>query len=122
MTLFHTLVFLMVMLVLMLAAVQMAVRRSRSTQEFGEADLVGAFVSNIDKDDTPPPLGHFPRQRMVHEIHRRETARGGADLAVMLRDTEKMRGHRPFVMAAVKHGQGVGEIVDFVVQAGGLGR
>lgn len=45
----------------------------------------------------------------------------GADLAVMDRDAKKMRGSRPFVMAAIKRGEGVAEIIDFVVEAGGLG-
>ena len=44
----------------------------------------------------------------------------GADLGVMERDAKKMRGDRPFVMAAIKSGDGVGEILDFVVTAGGL--
>ncbi len=44
----------------------------------------------------------------------------GADLGVMERDSRKMRGHRPFVFAQVKHGEGVQAVVDFIVEAGGL--
>ena len=44
----------------------------------------------------------------------------GADLGVMDRDTRKMRGDRPFVFAQVKHDHGVGEIVDFIIETGGL--
>ncbi len=44
----------------------------------------------------------------------------GADLGVMERDSRKMRGHRPFVFAQVKHGKGVQAVVDFIVEAGGL--
>jgi urease accessory protein len=44
----------------------------------------------------------------------------GASLEVMDRDSRKMRGDRPFVFARVKHGAGVREIVDFIVEAGGL--
>ena len=44
----------------------------------------------------------------------------GADLGVMDRDTRKMRGDRPFVFAQVKHDDGVGAIVDFIIETGGL--
>ncbi len=45
----------------------------------------------------------------------------GADLDVMDRDTRRMRGARPFLFAQVKHGQGVQDVVDFIVESGGLG-
>ncbi|MBM3557589.1 MAG: urease accessory protein UreG, partial [Alphaproteobacteria bacterium] len=45
----------------------------------------------------------------------------GANLEVMDHDARKMRGTRPFVFAQVKHGQGVRQIADFIVAAGGLG-
>lgn len=41
----------------------------------------------------------------------------GADLAVMERDSKKMRGTGPFVFAQVKHGPGVNEIVAHVLHA-----
>jgi urease accessory protein len=41
----------------------------------------------------------------------------GADLDVMARDTTKMRGNGPFVLAQVKHGVGLDEIVDHVLHA-----
>ncbi len=44
----------------------------------------------------------------------------GASLDVMDRDSQKMRGHRPFVFANIRAGQGVTEIADFIVTAGGL--
>jgi len=44
----------------------------------------------------------------------------GADLGVMDRDARKMRGGRPFVFAQVKHGEGIGDIIDFIIEAGGL--
>jgi len=45
----------------------------------------------------------------------------GADLEVMDRDARKMRGERPFVFANIRAGIGVGEIVGFIEQSGGLG-
>lgn len=44
----------------------------------------------------------------------------GADLGVMERDAKKMRGERPFVFANVQKGDGVPEILDFIISAGGL--
>lgn len=46
----------------------------------------------------------------------------GADLAVMDRDTRRMRGERPFVFAQVRAGQGVDEVARFIERMGGLGR
>ena len=44
----------------------------------------------------------------------------GASLEVMDRDARKMRGDRPFLFSNLKTGQGLHEIVSFIVQAGGL--
>ena len=43
-----------------------------------------------------------------------------ASLAVMDRDTRKMRGTRPFIFTNLKTNQGVRQIADFIIQAGGL--
>src|SRR5437870_7561888 len=45
----------------------------------------------------------------------------GASLAVMARDAREMRGPRPFLFTNLKTGDGVGEVLDLVVQKGGLG-
>ena len=44
----------------------------------------------------------------------------GASLDVMERDTRRMRKDRPFVFSHLRSGQGVGDIVDFIVDNGGL--
>src|SRR4051812_32540316 len=44
----------------------------------------------------------------------------GADLAIMDRDTKRMRGDRPFVFANVRAGKGVQEIARFIERQGGL--
>ncbi|MET4699863.1 urease accessory protein [Constrictibacter sp. MBR-5] len=44
----------------------------------------------------------------------------GASLAVMDSDAKRMRGERPFLFSNLKAGDGVREVVDFVVRAGGL--
>jgi len=43
-----------------------------------------------------------------------------ASLEVMDRDARKMRGERPFVFTNLKQNQGVQEIADFIIRAGGL--
>ncbi len=44
----------------------------------------------------------------------------GADLGVMDRDARRMRGDRPFVFTALRHGQGVSEVIDQIARIGGL--
>ena len=44
----------------------------------------------------------------------------GANLEVMRRDATAQRGDRPFTFASLRHGDGLEQIVDFVVKAGGL--
>ena len=44
----------------------------------------------------------------------------GANLDVMRADTLRMRGQRPFVFTNLKAGEGLGDIVAFIIEAGGL--
>jgi urease accessory protein len=44
----------------------------------------------------------------------------GASLEVMASDAKRMRGERPFVMTNLKTGEGVQQVIDFVVQRGML--
>ncbi|HYG90091.1 MAG TPA: urease accessory protein UreG [Azospirillum sp.] len=44
----------------------------------------------------------------------------GASLEVMDRDARKMRGERPFLFSNLKSGQGLDDIIRFIVSAGGL--
>jgi urease accessory protein len=45
----------------------------------------------------------------------------GASLEVMERDTQRMRGERPYVFSSLKIGQGVSEIATTIERFGGLG-
>jgi urease accessory protein len=45
----------------------------------------------------------------------------GASLEVMERDAKRMRATRPFVMTNIRAGLGVGEVVRFIEEKGGLG-
>jgi len=44
----------------------------------------------------------------------------GADLGVMDRDAKKMRGEKPFYFSNLKENKGLPEIIDFVIDKGGL--
>jgi urease accessory protein len=44
----------------------------------------------------------------------------GASLAVMEADTQRMRGSKPYVMSNLKDGQGVQQVIDFIIEQGGL--
>jgi urease accessory protein len=44
----------------------------------------------------------------------------GVDRGLLESDTKAARGARPFVLAELKHGRGVQDIVDFLVHEGGL--
>ena len=44
----------------------------------------------------------------------------GASLDIMDRDARKMRGDRPFVFSNLRKQTGLAEVVDFIVQTGGL--
>ncbi|MGR3364783.1 MAG: urease accessory protein UreG, partial [Maritimibacter harenae] len=44
----------------------------------------------------------------------------GADLGVMERDATRMRHGKPFVFSALRHGEGVSEIVQHIENIGGL--
>ncbi len=44
----------------------------------------------------------------------------GASLEVMDRDAKKMRGERPFIFSNLKTGQGLQQIIDFIIEKGML--
>ena len=44
----------------------------------------------------------------------------GADLSVMERDARKMRGDRPFVFTALRHRDGVDQVIELLSSIGGL--
>lgn len=45
----------------------------------------------------------------------------GANLDIMESDTQRMRGTKPYVMAAIRHGKGVEEVARFIEKTGGFG-
>jgi urease accessory protein len=44
----------------------------------------------------------------------------GANLSIMDSDAKRMRGTRPFIFSNLKTGQGLDQIIDFILKSGGL--
>ena len=82
------------------------------------ADYTIQVIDVCGGDKIPRKGGPGITQSDLLIINKTDLAAGvGADLAVMERDTRKMRGDGPFVFAQVKHGVGVGEIITEVIHA-----
>jgi urease accessory protein len=82
------------------------------------ADYTIQVIDVCGGDKIPRKGGPGITQSDLLVINKTDLAAGvGADLDVMARDSEKMRGPGPFVFAQVKHGVGVDEIIDHILHA-----
>ena len=82
------------------------------------ADYIIYVIDVAGGDKVPRKGGPGITQSDLFIINKTDLATAvGADLAVMERDTVKMRGGGPYVFAQVKQGVGVGVIVDHIVHA-----
>ncbi|HWN97017.1 MAG TPA: urease accessory protein UreG [Methylomirabilota bacterium] len=82
------------------------------------ADYTIQVIDVCGGDKIPRKGGPGITQSDLLVINKTDLAAGvGADLDVMAHDSKKMRGHGPFVFAQVKHGGGVGEIIDHIIHA-----
>jgi urease accessory protein len=82
------------------------------------ADFTIQVIDVCGGDKIPRKGGPGITQSDLLVINKTDLAAGvGADLEVMARDSKKMRAHGPFVFAQVKHGVGVGEIIDHIVHS-----
>ncbi|MEJ2030939.1 MAG: urease accessory protein UreG [Maritimibacter sp.] len=85
------------------------------------ADITLYVIDTAAGEDIPRKGGPAITRSDLLIINKRDLAPYvGVDLAVMERDATKMRPGRPFVFAALRHGEGVAEIVDQLVALGGL--
>lgn len=85
------------------------------------ADLTIYVISVCQGDDIPRKGGPAISRSDLLIINKTDLApHVGADLDRMAADAEANRGQRPHVMADLKRGEGVTEIVDFVREVGGL--
>ncbi|HVX83617.1 MAG TPA: urease accessory protein UreG [Phycisphaerae bacterium] len=82
------------------------------------ADYTVYVIDVAGGDKVPRKGGPGITQADLLVINKTDLAEAvGADLRVMARDAKRMRGEGPFVLAQVKHGEGVEEIVEQVVGA-----
>jgi urease accessory protein len=82
------------------------------------ADYTIQVIDVCGGDKIPRKGGPGITQSDLLVINKTDLAAGvGADLDVMARDSQKMRGPGPFVFAQVKNGVGVDEIIDHIVHA-----
>lgn len=80
------------------------------------ADYTVYVIDVAGGDKIPRKGGPGITQSDLLVINKTDLAEAvGADLAIMERDTRKMRDHGPFVFAQVKHGPGVEEILRHIL-------
>ena len=82
------------------------------------ADYTIQVIDVCGGDKIPRKGGPGITQSDLLVINKTDLAAGvGADLAVMERDTKRVRGDGPFVFAQVKHGVAVDEIISQIIHA-----
>jgi urease accessory protein len=85
------------------------------------ADLTIYVISVCQGEEIPRKGGPGITRSDLLVINKKDLApHVGADLGVMERDAERMRAGKPFVFSNMKGGDGVGEIVAYLKQYGGL--
>jgi urease accessory protein len=82
------------------------------------ADYIIYVIDVAGGDKVPRKGGPGITQSDLLVVNKTDLAAAvGADLGVMERDARKMRGDGPTIFAQVRHGQGVGEIIDHILHA-----
>ena len=85
------------------------------------ADLTIYVISVCQGEDIPRKGGPGITRSDLLVINKSDLAPYvNVDLDVMRRDAARMRGSRPFVFTDLSRGQGVAEVMEFVVRTGGL--
>ena len=85
------------------------------------SDLTLYVIDVCAGDKIPRKGGPGVTRSDLLVINKIDLAEGvGASLEVMDRDSKRMRGERPFLFTNLKTGQGLDEVVDFIVREGML--
>jgi urease accessory protein len=85
------------------------------------ADVTIYVIDTAAGDDIPRKGGPALTRSDILVVNKTDLAPYvGANLDAMRRDTEAMRGGRPFVMASIRNREGVGEIVRHLREIGGI--
>ena len=86
------------------------------------ADLTIYVIDTAAGQDIPRKRGPGLARSDLLVVNKTDLApHVGVDLTLLEADTRAARGHRPYVMARLRHGVGVDEVVAFLVREGGLG-
>ena len=86
------------------------------------ADLTIYVIDTAAGQDIPRKRGPGLARSDLLVVNKTDLApHVGVDLALLESDTRSARGHRPYVMARLRHGIGVDEVVAFIAREGGLG-
>ena len=85
------------------------------------ADLTLYVIDTAAGQDIPRKKGPGVTRSDLLIVNKTDLApHVGVDADQLARDAATARGARPFVMAALRHGQGVPDVVAFLKEAGGL--
>ncbi|MEM0922734.1 MAG: urease accessory protein UreG [Pseudomonadota bacterium] len=85
------------------------------------ADLTLYVIDTAAGEDIPRKGGPAITRSDLLVVNKTDLApHVGASLDVMASDAARMRGPRPVIFAALRDGEGIGEIVAFLTRAGGL--
>jgi urease accessory protein len=85
------------------------------------ADLTIYVIDTAAGQDIPRKRGPGLARSDLLVVNKTDLApHVGVDLALLEADTRAARGHRPYVMAQLRHGRGVAAVVEFLAHAGGL--
>ncbi len=86
------------------------------------ADLSIYVIDTAAGQDIPRKRGPGVTRSDLLVVNKTDLApHVGVDLAQLEADTRVARGARPYVMAQLRHGRGVDEVIAFLRRAGGLG-
>ena len=87
------------------------------------ADLTLYVIDTAAGQDIPRKRGPGVTRSDLLIVNKTDLApHVGVDPVLLFNDTARARGARPFVMAELRHGKGVDEIVAFLLRHGGLKR
>ena len=85
------------------------------------ADLSIYVIDTAAGQDIPRKRGPGVTRSDLLVVNKTDLApHVGVDLALLEHDTRTARGARPYVLAQLRYGQGVAEVVEFIRRAGGL--
>jgi urease accessory protein len=85
------------------------------------ADLTIYVIDTAAGQDIPRKRGPGVTRSDLLVVNKTDLApHVGVDLELLEADTRRARGSRPYVLAQIRHGRGVADVVAFLERAGGL--